>query len=46
MKILVVGGPGMIGTHVVAALGDRREILSVGHRRGDYQVDSASPTPT
>ena len=39
MKIIAVGGTGTIGKHVVASLQGRHEILTVGSRSGDYQVD-------
>lgn len=39
MKIIVVGGTGTIGKAVVAELRARHEIISVGHERGDFQVD-------
>jgi NAD(P)-dependent dehydrogenase (short-subunit alcohol dehydrogenase family) len=41
MKIVVVGATGTIGRAVVAALQDRHEIVKVGHRGGDHQVDIA-----
>jgi NAD(P)-dependent dehydrogenase (short-subunit alcohol dehydrogenase family) len=39
MKIIVIGATGTIGKHVVAALQDRHEIVGVGSRSGDHQVD-------
>lgn len=39
MKILVVGGTGIIGKAVVSLLGKEHELISVGKRSGDYQVD-------
>lgn len=39
MKIVVVGATGTIGRHVVEALKQDNEIISVGHQDGDYQVD-------
>ena len=41
MKIVVVGATGTIGKFVVAALQDRHEIVKVGNRGGDHQVDIA-----
>ncbi|MGH6961246.1 MAG: short chain dehydrogenase [Dongiaceae bacterium] len=39
MKIVVVGATGTIGKAVVAALQDRHEIVKVGNKGGDLQVD-------
>ena len=39
MKIVVVGATGTIGKAVVAALADRHEIVKVGSKSGDHQVD-------
>ncbi len=39
MKVVVVGGPGTIGRAVVEQLQPRHELISVGHTRGDMQVD-------
>lgn len=39
MKVVVVGGPGTIGRAVVERLQPRHELISVGHTRGDMQVD-------
>jgi NAD(P)-dependent dehydrogenase (short-subunit alcohol dehydrogenase family) len=39
MKILIVGATGTIGTAVVGALQDRHEIVKVGSKSGDLQVD-------
>lgn len=39
MKIIVVGGTGLIGKAVVKELSDRHEVISVGHTQGDAQVD-------
>ena len=41
MKIVVVGATGTIGKFVVAALQERHEIVKVGNRGGDHQVDIA-----
>jgi NAD(P)-dependent dehydrogenase (short-subunit alcohol dehydrogenase family) len=43
MRILVVGGTGTIGSAVVAALASRHEVIVVGHKKGAYQIDLASP---
>lgn len=44
MKIIVVGGTGLIGSAVVAELKDRHEIIIAGHKQGgDVQVDVADP---
>jgi NAD(P)-dependent dehydrogenase (short-subunit alcohol dehydrogenase family) len=43
MKILVIGATGTIGRAVVDALSGRHAVIKVGHRRGDHQVDLASP---
>lgn len=42
MRIIVIGATGTIGKAVVAALERRHEVVKVGHRRGEYQVDLAS----
>lgn len=39
MKVMVIGGRGLIGTSVVKELQARHEIICVGHLDGDYQVD-------
>lgn len=39
MKIVVIGGTGTIGKPVVAALQGRHEIIKVGSKSGDHQVD-------
>ncbi len=43
MKIIVIGATGTIGRAVVNGLSGRHEVIQVGHRRGKYQVDLASP---
>jgi NAD(P)-dependent dehydrogenase (short-subunit alcohol dehydrogenase family) len=42
MRIIVIGATGTIGKAVVEALAGRHEVLRVGHRGGEYQVDMAS----
>ena len=39
MKIVVVGATGTVGKAVVAALQGRHEVIKVGSKSGDYQVD-------
>lgn len=39
MKIIVVGGTGVVGSAVVKELGQRHTIVVAGHRRGDVIVD-------
>jgi len=39
MRIIVIGGSGTIGKPVVAALQARYEIVKVGSKSGDHQVD-------
>lgn len=41
-KILVVGGTGTIGQAVVHELQKRHEVITVGHQKGDQQVDITS----
>jgi NAD(P)-dependent dehydrogenase (short-subunit alcohol dehydrogenase family) len=41
MRIIVVGATGLIGSAIVEALGDRHEIVRVGHRGGPHTVDLA-----
>jgi len=41
MKIILVGATGTIGQAVASALGQRHEVVQVGHHRGDYHVDIA-----
>jgi NAD(P)-dependent dehydrogenase (short-subunit alcohol dehydrogenase family) len=41
MRIIVIGATGTIGKAVVEALKGRHEVVRVGHRNGDYQVDLA-----
>lgn len=42
MKIVIVGATGTIGKHVVKALEKDNEIIKVGSKSGDYQVDITS----
>lgn len=42
MKILIVGATGLIGGAVTDRLSPRHEIIKVGHRDGDLQVDLGS----
>jgi NAD(P)-dependent dehydrogenase (short-subunit alcohol dehydrogenase family) len=42
MKIIVIGATGTIGRAVADGLSGRHEVMKVGNRRGDYQVDLAS----
>ena len=42
MKIIVVGATGTIGRAVVGELKPRHEIVAVGHRGGEVQVDITS----
>ncbi|MFD0793057.1 short chain dehydrogenase [Mucilaginibacter litoreus] len=43
MKIIIIGATGTIGKHVVNALQENNEIVKVGSKSGDYQVDIANP---
>jgi NAD(P)-dependent dehydrogenase (short-subunit alcohol dehydrogenase family) len=43
MRVIVIGGTGTLGTAVVKALSARHEVVTVGHQRGAFQVDLASP---
>lgn len=42
MKIIIVGATGTIGKHVVKALQHNHEIIKVGSKSGDFQVDISS----
>lgn len=42
MKVVVIGGNGTIGKHVVTALKADHEVVVVGRNSGDVQVDMAS----
>lgn len=39
MKIIVVGGTGVIGKAIVNELSQRHEVICAGHTQGDIQVD-------
>ncbi|MBE9584671.1 short chain dehydrogenase [Mucilaginibacter sp. JRF] len=39
MKIIIIGASGTIGKHVVKALETEHEIVKVGSKSGDYQVN-------
>ncbi|QGP54520.1 short chain dehydrogenase [Piscirickettsia salmonis] len=39
MKILIVGGTGLIGQAVKEELGSRHDIIIAGSKSGDIQVD-------
>jgi NAD(P)-dependent dehydrogenase (short-subunit alcohol dehydrogenase family) len=39
MKIVVIGATGHVGEPVVAALSDRHQVIKVGSKSGDHQVD-------
>lgn len=43
MRVIVIGGTGTIGRAVVKALSPQHEVVAVGHQRGAFQVDLASP---
>lgn len=43
MKIIIVGGTGTIGKHITAALHKNHEVIVVGSKSGDMQVDITSP---
>ncbi len=43
MKIILVGATGTIGSAVTTELGQRHDIVKVGGKSGDVQVDMASP---
>ena len=48
MKVVLFGASGTIGKAIVAELGSRHEIVAVGSRSGDVQVDvtDAADRPT
>ncbi|KTD47554.1 short chain dehydrogenase [Legionella quateirensis] len=43
MKIMVIGGTGLIGSAVVEELKPRHEVICVGHSSGDYTVNIEDP---
>ncbi len=43
MRVIVIGGTGTIGSAVVKLLSTRHEVVTVGHKKGTWQVDLASP---
>jgi NAD(P)-dependent dehydrogenase (short-subunit alcohol dehydrogenase family) len=43
MKIIIIGASGTIGKHVVKALENDHEIIRVGAKSGDIQVDISDP---
>ena len=43
MRVIVIGGTGTIGAAVVTLLSTRHDVVTVGHKRGAFQVDLASP---
>lgn len=43
MKIIIIGAAGTIGKHVVKALESDHEIIRVGAKSGDLQVDISDP---
>ncbi len=42
MKILLIGATGTIGQKVQARLAETHEVIPVGYKDGDYQVDLGS----
>ena len=44
MKILLIGASGTVGSAVKAELSQRHEVLSIGRKSGDFQVDISSST--
>lgn len=42
MKILLIGATGTIGAKVYERLNQKHEVISVGYKDGDYQVDLAN----
>ncbi|RUR20364.1 short chain dehydrogenase [Legionella sp. km535] len=43
MKVMVIGGTGLIGSAVVAELKTRHEVICVGHSSGQYTVNIEEP---
>lgn len=44
MKILVVGGTGIIGNALVDLLRKEHEVIAIGKTKGDYQLDIEDPS--
>lgn len=42
MKILLIGASGTVGSAVKAELSQRHEVISIGRKSGDFQVDISS----
>ena len=45
MKIILIGASGTLGKGIDKELGERHEIVRVGHSSGDFQSTSATQTP-
>ncbi|SNZ14714.1 NAD(P)-dependent dehydrogenase, short-chain alcohol dehydrogenase family [Terribacillus aidingensis] len=43
MKIIVIGATGTIGSNIVRKLEEQHEVIRVGSKSGDYQLDLTSP---
>ncbi len=43
MRVLIVGGTGLIGKAIVQELSGRHEVVTIGHKSGQYQVDISNP---
>ena len=43
MKLILIGATGALGKAADTALSARHEIVRVGHRGGDFQVDITDP---
>ena len=43
MKTIIIGATGTIGRHVVATLEKEHEIVKVGSKSGDHQIDMTDP---
>ncbi len=44
MKILLIGASGTVGSAVKAQLSQRHEVISIGRKSGDFQVDISDST--